>query len=85
MQNTANKKIVPTPKTLMNAIASSDDIKATAAKLKIEASKVYNVLSGNNKKDELEVLKAMKNVIQKRLKEEQKVLEKVIFIKEENN
>ncbi|HRH57685.1 MAG TPA: hypothetical protein PLS10_08540 [Chitinophagales bacterium] len=77
MKNKAKKPLVPSSKTLINIIVSSDDIKNTAEKLNVEPKKIYNVLSGNNKRDEAVVLKVMKRCISSRLKKEQKILDKV--------
>lgn len=79
MENNVKIKLVPTAKTLINIIVSSDDIRNTANKLGVEPKKIYNVLSGNNKRDEIVVLKVMKRCIASRLKKEQKILAKIHF------
>lgn len=77
MKNKAKIPLVPSAKTLINIIVSSDDIRNTATKLNVEPKKIYNVLSGNNKRDEAVVLKVMKRCISSRLKKEQKILDKI--------
>ena len=77
MKNKGKNTIVPSAKTLINIIVSSDDIRNTATKLNVEPKKIYNVLSGNNKRDEAVVLKVMKRCITSRLKKEQKILSKI--------
>lgn len=77
MKNAETKKIVPSAKSLINIIVCSDDIRTAANKLHREPMLIYNVLNGNNKRDENIVIKVLKKTIAQRLKKEQKILEKI--------
>lgn len=84
MQNKEKSQIVPSPKDLLNLIVSSDDIREAAKTLNVDTKKIYNVLNDSNKRDLRIVLKVLKKTIQKRIKKEQLILDRVVFLKEKN-
>lgn len=77
MENKLKYQIVPTAKEAIKTIATSKDLLMVSKKTNFDATKIRNVLSGNNKKDEQKVFKELRKQIILRLKKEAKIIENI--------